>query len=335
MTRYDCAAHWAGMPLPLHHLRAGVIGTGFIGPVHIEALKRLGVQVTAICGSTRSAQATAERWGIPEVYGDYNYLAMLRSPNVDVVHITSPNKVHVEQSLAALKAGKHVVCEKPLGMTAKETARVVAAAGQEGDVDVGTFALAPRRASIPHTVACPATSSESLIEIGIPLSTPSPSCRHSPNTSVNAPNSGSSRSICRCESPPSSASRAASLGCCGICVPVCGRARSRTRARCPWSAAWSMTTPARRVVPSGSGVMRSRSPARRTPPCSTSRIRVISRGSALAVAGRTPDPREVGRLLGVSENTAKAHVSALLTKLAAADRAEAVARGFERGLLKP
>jgi predicted dehydrogenase len=111
---------------PLHHLRAGIIGTGFIGPVHIEALKRLGVQVTAICGSTKNARATADKWGIPEVYGDYDYRAMYRSPNVDVVHITSPNKVHVEQSLAALAAGKHVVCEKPLGMTAKETAKVVA-----------------------------------------------------------------------------------------------------------------------------------------------------------------------------------------------------------------
>jgi predicted dehydrogenase len=116
---------------PLHHLRAGVIGTGFIGPVHIEALQRLGVRVTAICGSTRGAAATAERWGIPEVYGDYDYRALLRSPNVDVVHITSPNKAHVAQSLAALAAGKHVVCEKPLGMTARETARVVAAAGRK------------------------------------------------------------------------------------------------------------------------------------------------------------------------------------------------------------
>ena len=112
---------------PLHQLRAGVIGTGFIGPVHIEALKRLGVQVTAICGSTKSAQTTADKWGIPEVYGDYDYRALLASPSVDVVHITSPNKVHVEQALAALAAGKHVVCEKPLGMTAKETAKVVAA----------------------------------------------------------------------------------------------------------------------------------------------------------------------------------------------------------------
>jgi predicted dehydrogenase len=115
------------MSLPLHSLRAGVIGTGFIGPVHIEALKRLGVQVTAICASTKSARACAEKWGIAEVYGDYDYEAMYRSPNVDVVHITSPNNAHVPQSLAALRAGKHVICEKPLGMTTKETAQVVAA----------------------------------------------------------------------------------------------------------------------------------------------------------------------------------------------------------------
>jgi len=125
------------MSKPLHTLRAGVIGTGFIGPVHIEGLKRLGVQVTAVCGSTRSARATADRWGIPAVYGDHDHRAMIASPDVDVVHITSPNKVHVEQSLDALKAGKHVVCEKPLGMTAKETAKVVAAvrkAGPQGPV---------------------------------------------------------------------------------------------------------------------------------------------------------------------------------------------------------
>ena len=103
--------------LPLHQIRAGVIGTGFIGPVHIEALKRLGVQVTAICGATKRAEATARQWGIPEVYGDYDYRGLCNSRNVDVVHITSPNRVHVEQSLAALGAGKHVICEKPLGMT--------------------------------------------------------------------------------------------------------------------------------------------------------------------------------------------------------------------------
>ena len=115
------------MSLPLHSLRAGIIGTGFIGPVHIEALKRLGVQVTAVCGSTRSAQETANRWGIPEVYGDYNVEALCRSSQVDVIHITSPNKAHVKQALLALKAGKHVLCEKPLGMNSRETAQVLKA----------------------------------------------------------------------------------------------------------------------------------------------------------------------------------------------------------------
>src|SRR3954468_21341432 len=122
------------MATSLHQLRAGIIGTGFIGPVHIEGLKRLGVQVTAICGSMKGAQAAAAKWGIPEVYGDYDYRALLASPNVDVVHITSPNRVHVEQSLAALKAGKHVICEKPLGMTTTETARLVKAVAKSDRV---------------------------------------------------------------------------------------------------------------------------------------------------------------------------------------------------------
>jgi len=129
------------MKTPLHTLRAGVIGAGFIGPVHIEGLKRLGVQVTAICGSTKSAQTAAEKWGIPEVYGDYDYRAMYRSPNVDVVHITSPNKVHVEQSLAALAAGKHVVCEKPLGMNTRETAKLAKAAAEAYRRDGLVFAV--------------------------------------------------------------------------------------------------------------------------------------------------------------------------------------------------
>ena len=117
---------------PLHQIRAGVIGTGFIGPVHIEALKRLGVQITAVCGSTKSARAMADQWGIPEVYGDYDYRALCRSQNVDVVHITSPNKVHIEQSLEALSAGKHVVCEKPMGMNSRQTSKLIEALQRAG-----------------------------------------------------------------------------------------------------------------------------------------------------------------------------------------------------------
>jgi predicted dehydrogenase len=107
----------------IHHLRAGIIGTGFIGPVHLEALRRLGVRVTGICDLPERAKAAAAAHAIPGVYTDYREL--LRSAEVDVVHITAPNRFHCEMALAALEAGKHCVCEKPLAMTTRETARIV------------------------------------------------------------------------------------------------------------------------------------------------------------------------------------------------------------------
>jgi predicted dehydrogenase len=106
-------------------LRAGVIGTGFIGPVHVEALRRLGVSVTAICDVAGLATQAAARLGIPQAFADYREL--LACPDVDVVHITTPNRFHCEMSLAALHAGKHVVCEKPLARHTRETARIVRA----------------------------------------------------------------------------------------------------------------------------------------------------------------------------------------------------------------
>ena len=111
------------MPNSFSELRAGVIGSGFIGPVHIEALKRLGVQVVALCGSN-NAHRVAERFGIPKVYTNYDAEALIHDCDVDVVHITSPNRYHAESSLASLKAGKHVVCEKPLAMTSRETGSI-------------------------------------------------------------------------------------------------------------------------------------------------------------------------------------------------------------------
>lgn len=111
----------------IHQLRAGIIGSGFIGPVHIEALRRIGVQVTAICGSDKAKQV-AEAWAIPTVFTGHDYQSLVNCPEVDVVHITSPNRHHLAQSLAALEAGKHVVCEKPLAMNSEETARIVQAA---------------------------------------------------------------------------------------------------------------------------------------------------------------------------------------------------------------
>jgi predicted dehydrogenase len=113
-------------------IKAGIIGTGFIGPVHLEALRRLGVPVTALCDLPERAKTAAESYGIPEAFGDYREL--LRSPNVDVVHIASPNRFHAEMSLAALRAGKHVVCEKPLAMNTRETGQIVKLARASGKV---------------------------------------------------------------------------------------------------------------------------------------------------------------------------------------------------------
>ena len=107
----------------IHQLRAGVIGTGFIGPVHVEALRRLGVKVVALCDLPDRVAAAAERLGIPQTFTDYHEL--LQAPNVDVVHITAPNRFHCEMALAALAAGKHCICEKPLAMNTRETAQVV------------------------------------------------------------------------------------------------------------------------------------------------------------------------------------------------------------------
>jgi predicted dehydrogenase len=114
--------------MDLQQIKAGVIGTGFIGPVHIEALRRLGVRVAAICDTAERVQSAAAKWDIPEAYEDRQYLDLVRSPNVDVVHITAPNRVHHEMALAALAAGKHCICEKPLAMNTGEAAEIVQAA---------------------------------------------------------------------------------------------------------------------------------------------------------------------------------------------------------------
>ena len=119
-------------PKALHELRAGVIGTGFIGPVHIEALRRLGVPVIALSDLPERVTGAAQRHGIPLAFGDYREL--VKSPEVDVVHITTPNRFHCEMALAALRAGKHCICEKPLAMNTRETAQVVKLAASTGTV---------------------------------------------------------------------------------------------------------------------------------------------------------------------------------------------------------
>ncbi len=106
---------------------AAVIGTGFIGPVHVEALRRLAVPVKGVLGSSpaKSGQA-ASALGLSVAYATLDEL--LADDEVGVVHIASPNEHHLEQALKTLKAGKHVICEKPLALNTDETSRLVAAA---------------------------------------------------------------------------------------------------------------------------------------------------------------------------------------------------------------
>ncbi|HKW71996.1 MAG TPA: Gfo/Idh/MocA family oxidoreductase [Candidatus Dormibacteraeota bacterium] len=123
---------------PITEIGAAVVGTGFIGVVHVEALRRLGVQVHGVVGSTpdRAAARSAEL-GLPPAYESFQ--AMLQDPRVDVVHITSPNHLHFEHATAVLHAGKHVVCEKPLAMTSAESGELLELAERSGRVHAVNF----------------------------------------------------------------------------------------------------------------------------------------------------------------------------------------------------
>ncbi len=118
----------------IDELCAGVVGTGFIGAVHVDALRRLGVEVAGVVGSSRE-RAEAKR--LAPAYESYE--ALLDDDRVDVVHLTTPNYLHYPQVKAALAAGKHVVCEKPLALTATESEELLALAEQSGLVHCTNF----------------------------------------------------------------------------------------------------------------------------------------------------------------------------------------------------
>src|SRR4051794_32138429 len=107
--------------------KVALIGGGFIGPVHTEALRRIGVPVVGILELTPElGRRTADRLGIPKVFRDIE--EMLGDPEVGSVHIASPNPAHYEQAKRTLEAGRHVLCEKPLAVTPKETSELAALA---------------------------------------------------------------------------------------------------------------------------------------------------------------------------------------------------------------
>jgi len=121
-------------------VKAAVIGTGFIGPAHVEALRRLGfVEVTALAERDQeTADQKAADLAVPQAYGDYR--EVLADPAISVVHNCTPNNLHFKINQAILQAGKHCISEKPLAMNSKESRSLVQMAEKSGLVNAVNFA---------------------------------------------------------------------------------------------------------------------------------------------------------------------------------------------------
>lgn len=121
-------------------VRAGVIGTGW-GQLQLEALQRVkGVQVTALCDVDAARLETlANQYKVPNTFGDYRDL--IASAQVDWVAIATPPDQHKPMVLAAIEAGKHVFCEKPVALTAREASELLDAANARGIVHVVDYEM--------------------------------------------------------------------------------------------------------------------------------------------------------------------------------------------------
>jgi predicted dehydrogenase len=120
-------------------VKAAVIGTGFIGPAHVEALRRLGfVEVVALVGRDPArTEQKAAALGVPRAYSDWRRL--LDDKDIEIIHNCTPNHLHFEINKAILEAGKHCLSEKPLATTTRDTRDLLALAKQSGLVHAVNF----------------------------------------------------------------------------------------------------------------------------------------------------------------------------------------------------
>jgi predicted dehydrogenase len=109
---------------------AGVVGGGFMGEVHTRAIRAAGATVAGVASSSAASSGRASaRLGVPAFASTEQ---LLLDPDVDVVHICTPNTTHAELALSALAAGKHVVCEKPIATTVDDARRIQRVAAETG-----------------------------------------------------------------------------------------------------------------------------------------------------------------------------------------------------------
>ena len=119
-------------------LRVGLVGTGFIGAVHARSIAASGAELVAVAASTpRHGEQAAHRLGVRRAFD--KGLDLATADGIDVVHVAAPNDVHAELTLAALEAGKHVVCEKPLATSAADASRMCVLAEARGLVGAVPF----------------------------------------------------------------------------------------------------------------------------------------------------------------------------------------------------
>jgi predicted dehydrogenase len=112
-------------------LNAAIVGLGFVGRAHLEALRRLGISVQGVLGSTpERSKAASESLRIPRAYHSLEELAA--DSSVHVVHLCTPNNLHFQESSQMLRAGKHVLCEKPLALDSRESATLVSLLKETG-----------------------------------------------------------------------------------------------------------------------------------------------------------------------------------------------------------
>ncbi|MDX2268549.1 MAG: Gfo/Idh/MocA family oxidoreductase [Bryobacter sp.] len=118
----------------MRRIRTAMLGTGFMGLVHTEAVRRLGfVEVATVAGSSPAkAKAFADQLHIPAAAESWE--AVVADPSIDAVHIGTPNVLHFPMAKAAIAAGKHVLCEKPLTMNSAEAAEMLQLAEAKGIV---------------------------------------------------------------------------------------------------------------------------------------------------------------------------------------------------------
>src|ERR1700739_3321759 len=119
---------------------AAIVGLGFVGRADLDALRRLGISVQGVLGRTpERSQASSDSMGLPRGYASLEELAADNS--VDVVHLCTPNNLHFQEASQLLRAGKHVLCEKPLALDSRESATLISLLKETGRVGAVAYNL--------------------------------------------------------------------------------------------------------------------------------------------------------------------------------------------------